>query len=54
MQAPQTSLRVVEQMPVTPKVAGSNLVPDDFFHSEPFILAAVSFVGTWGGVLGSK
>jgi hypothetical protein len=34
------------------KVAGSNLVTDDF--EQPYLLAVVGFVGTWGGILTPK
>jgi hypothetical protein len=34
------------------KVAGSNLVTDDFQPAT--LLAVVGFVGTWGGILGKE
>jgi hypothetical protein len=36
------------------KVAGSKLVTDDFFNLQPYLLAVVGFVGTWGGILGKE
>jgi hypothetical protein len=45
---------VVGRMTAKRKVAGSNFVTDNFSNLQPYLLAVVSFVSTWGGILGKE